>query len=98
MQYCSGNYSRISLVFPTSIDIVTAVYELFNSTDFVHHFVQTAKAVVVATGLAIVSGIALGTLIGYNEFVTEAIEPLLYYFSSILKTVSAPVDSVRCRT
>lgn len=84
-------FARLSLIFPSTVEILTATYSLLADGSLTHHFVTTATAVGTAIILAIVLGVSLGAIIGHNRFVAEAVEPLLYYFSSVPKIVLYPL-------
>jgi len=84
-------FADVSFIFPSLLDIGGEFGWLFQSGEIVPHIIETAYAVGIAVLLAGIFGIIGGSLIGSNEFVAEALEPLIYYFSSIPKIVLYPL-------
>lgn len=84
-------FARLELVFPSLLDIFGELYWLFASGEIYPHLAITAQQVGIAFALAVVVGVGGGTLLGTNQFVAEAVEPILYYFSSIPKIVLYPL-------
>lgn len=84
-------FARLTIVFPSLETIAGALVELLTTSEFYYHLAVTAQEVAVSFALAAVVGIVLGTALGANEFVAEAVEPLIYYFSTIPKIVLYPL-------
>jgi NitT/TauT family transport system permease protein len=84
-------FDRLEIVFPPLASIVGELYWLFASGEIYPHLAITAQQVLFAFLFAVVVGVGGGTLLGMNEFVAEAVEPILYYFSSIPKIVLYPL-------
>lgn len=84
-------FEQLDLVFPSVVSIVTELYLLFATGDILPHLSITAQAVGTAFVIATVVGVIGGTLIGTNKFLADAIEPILYYFSSVPKIVLYPL-------
>lgn len=84
-------FDRLEIVFPSLLNIAAELYWLFASGEIYPHLAVTAQEVAVAFLLAVVVGVGGGTLLGMNQFVAEAVEPILYYFSSIPKIVLYPL-------
>ncbi len=84
-------FDRLEIVFPSLVSIAAELYWLFASGEIYPHLSITAQQVGVAFAIAVVVGVGGGTLLGMNEFVAEAVEPILYYFSSIPKIVLYPL-------
>jgi NitT/TauT family transport system permease protein len=84
-------FDRLEIVFPSLVSIAAELYWLFASGEIYPHLSITGQQVGVAFAIAVVVGVGGGTLLGMNEFVAEAVEPILYYFSSIPKIVLYPL-------
>jgi ABC-type nitrate/sulfonate/bicarbonate transport system permease component len=84
-------YTRLAIVFPSLATIVVSLVELLTSREFYSHFALTAYEVAVSFALAAVVGIVGGTILGMNEFLADAMEPLIYYFSTVPKIVLYPL-------
>lgn len=84
-------FDRLEIVFPSLASIAGELYWLFASGEIYPHLSITAQQVGIAFLLAVVVGVGGGTLLGMNSFVAEAVEPILYYFSSIPKIVLYPL-------
>lgn len=84
-------FDRLEIVFPSLLTIAAELYWLFASGEIYPHLSITAQQVGVAFLIAVVVGVGGGTLLGMNQFVAEAVEPILYYFSSIPKIVLYPL-------
>jgi ABC-type nitrate/sulfonate/bicarbonate transport system permease component len=84
-------FDRLEIVFPSLLAISGELYWLFASGEIYPHLSITAQQVGIAFLIAIVVGVGGGTALGMNQFVAEAVEPILYYFSSIPKIVLYPL-------
>lgn len=84
-------FDRLEIVFPSLASIAAEFYWLFASGEIFPHLIVTGQEVAVAFLLAAVIGISGGSLLGTSEFVAQAVEPILYYFSSIPKIVLYPL-------
>jgi ABC-type nitrate/sulfonate/bicarbonate transport system permease component len=73
------------------VTILGALVELLTSSDFYFHALVTTQEVAVSFVLAAVIGIVGGTLVGSNAFVAKAVEPVIYYFSTVPKIVLYPL-------
>jgi ABC-type nitrate/sulfonate/bicarbonate transport system permease component len=84
-------FDRLEIVFPSLLAISGELYWLFASGEIYPHLLITAQQVGIAFLIAVVVGVGGGTALGMNQFVAEAVEPILYYFSSIPKIVLYPL-------
>lgn len=84
-------FARLAIVFPSLANIAGALVELLTTPDFYYHLAVTTQEVAISFALAAAIGIVFGTALGVNEFVAEAVEPLIYYFSTIPKIVLYPL-------
>lgn len=84
-------FARLELVFPSLAAIFGELYWLFASGEIYPHLIITAQQVGVAFVLAVIVGVGGGAALGTNEFVAKAVEPILYYFSSVPKIVLYPL-------
>ena len=84
-------FDRLDIVFPSLVTIFAALVELLTSNEFYFHAWITTQEVAVSFVLAAVIGIIGGTLLGSNEFVAKAVEPVIYYFSTVPKIVLYPL-------
>lgn len=84
-------FSRLKIVFPSLLTIASALGEVLTTPEFYYHLAVSTQEVAISFALAAVIGITFGTLLGTSEFVAEAVEPLIYYFSTIPKIVLYPL-------
>lgn len=84
-------FDRLTIVFPSTVEIARALIELLASSEFYGHLWITTQEVAIAFVLAAALGIAGGTIIGSSEFLAKAVEPIIYYFSTVPKIVLYPL-------
>jgi ABC-type nitrate/sulfonate/bicarbonate transport system permease component len=84
-------FDRLEIVFPSLVTIGAALVELITPGEFYYHIWITTQEVAVAFVLAAVIGILGGTIVGSNDFLAKAVEPIIYYFSTIPKIVLYPL-------
>lgn len=84
-------FARLEIVFPSLVTIAAALAELLTPGEFYFHLEITAQEVAIAFALAAIAGIGGGTVIGANEFLAKAVEPVIYYFSTVPKIVLYPL-------
>ena len=84
-------FAQLKIVFPTLVQITAALVELLTTGEFYYHLAVTIQEVAISFVLAAIIGITVGTVLGSNEFLAEAVEPLIYYFSTIPKIVLYPL-------
>lgn len=84
-------FERLAIVFPSVLTIAGALGEVLTTPDFYYHLAVSTQEVAISFALAAVIGITVGTLLGTSEFAAKAVEPLIYYFSTIPKIVLYPL-------
>lgn len=84
-------FSNLDFIFVPIQNIVSELVSLPFSSDFRPSFMTTVKEIAAAVVLAVIIGVPFGVLLGRNEFVAKAVEPLVFYFSSVPKIVIYPV-------
>lgn len=84
-------FDRLTIVFPSLANIAGALAELLASTEFYDHLWVTAQEVAISFVLAALVGIVGGTILGSSRFLAEAVEPIIYYFSTVPKIVLYPL-------
>lgn len=84
-------FAKLTIVFPSLITIAGALARVLTTGEFYYHLAVTTQEVAISFALAAVIGIVAGTAIGANEFVADAVEPLIYYFSTVPKIVLYPL-------
>lgn len=84
-------FAKLTIVFPSLATIGGALVGVLTTGEFYYHLAVTTQEVAVSFALAAVIGIAFGTAVGANEFVADAVEPLIYYFSTVPKIVLYPL-------
>ena len=84
-------FDRLTIVFPSLARIGAALVELLASPPFYDHLWVTTQEVAIAFALAAVAGILGGTVLGSSRFLADAVEPIIYYFSTVPKIVLYPL-------
>ena len=84
-------YSDLQLVFPSLYQIGTALVNLLLQPEFYHHLWVSAQEILLSFALASVIGITLGSIVGSSRFLANAVEPILYYFSTVPKIILYPM-------
>lgn len=84
-------FERLEIVFPSLQSIGAELVGLLLPGEFYYHVSVTAQEVAVSFALAAVIGIIGGTVIGASEFLAEAVEPIVYYISTVPKIVLYPL-------
>jgi NitT/TauT family transport system permease protein len=84
-------FARLQIVFPSLVTIASALATLLTTGGFYYHLAVSAQEVAISFVLAAVIGIVGGTALGANKFLADAVEPLIYYFSTIPKIVLYPL-------
>lgn len=84
-------FARLEIVFPSLVTIADALVELSTSSEFYYHFGVSAQEVGISFALAALVGIVGGTVVGASEFLAKAVEPVIYYFSTVPKIVLYPL-------
>jgi len=84
-------FPGLDIIFPSVIEVAEEFVWLFQSQTVYPHFVVTMQTVLIASTLAAVVGIIGGLSLGANKFAADAVEPLLYYFSSLPKITLYPL-------
>lgn len=67
-----------STALPSPVRIATSASTLLTDTSFLTHVSATARRTVIASLLAVPSGVVVGIAMGWDERVKEALSPLLY--------------------
>jgi ABC-type nitrate/sulfonate/bicarbonate transport system permease component len=84
-------FARLEIVFPSLLTIGEEVVGLLAPGEFYYHVSITTQEVAISFALAAVVGIVGGTLVGANEFLAKAVEPIIYYVSTVPKIVLYPL-------
>lgn len=84
-------FAELQIVFPSLVAIAGALVDLLMTGGFYYHLAVSAQEVAIAFVLAALIGIVGGTALGANEFLADAVEPIIYYFSTIPKIVIYPL-------
>lgn len=84
-------FARLEIVFPSLLTIGEEVVGLLAPGEFYYHVSVTTQEVAISFALAAVIGIVGGTLVGANEFLAKAVEPIIYYVSTVPKIVLYPL-------
>lgn len=84
-------YSDLDIVFPSLVSILGALWDLLLSAEFYRHLWVTSQEVAISFALASVVGIAVGSVLGSNEFLADVFEPIIYYFSTVPKIILYPL-------
>lgn len=84
-------FPQLDIIFPSLLLVAEEFIWLFNSGTIYPHLNTTLRTVLMAVLLAGVIGIIGGLSLGTNKFVSDAVEPLLYYFSSLPKITIYPL-------
>lgn len=84
-------FAKLKIVFPSLMTIAGALAEVLTTGEFYYDLAVTSQEVAISFALAAIIGIVAGTAIGANEFVADAVEPLIYYFSTVPKIVLYPL-------
>jgi NitT/TauT family transport system permease protein len=80
---------EIALRSPAETIAFTA--KLVGTEQFWAHFAETAKAFALALVIAILAGLGIGFLLGFNRFAGEVFEPILVALYSIPKITLYPI-------
>jgi ABC-type nitrate/sulfonate/bicarbonate transport system permease component len=78
-------------VVPSLVSIGRALYELLSDPSFYGHLYITFYEISVAMVIGVVSGIAVGILLGGSKLMQRAYEPFLYYLGPCPKIIFFPV-------
>jgi ABC-type nitrate/sulfonate/bicarbonate transport system permease component len=84
-------FDRLEIVFPSLARIGTALVGLLTSAEFYGHLWITTQEVAISFVLAALIGVVGGTILGSSEFLAAAVEPIIYYFSTVPKIVLYPL-------
>jgi ABC-type nitrate/sulfonate/bicarbonate transport system permease component len=84
-------FDRLTIVFPPLAEIARALVGLLGSGEFHGHFWITTQEVAISFALAAAIGILGGTALGSSDYVAKAVEPIIYYFSTVPKIVLYPL-------
>lgn len=84
-------FQGLDFIFPSTIEILAAGFDIVASGEIVEHAVITIQEVVIGFTLAATIGITFGAVLGANDYLGRAIEPLIYYISVVPKIVFYPI-------
>ena len=83
-----GKFAGIFVPLET---ILETTYLLLASGELVPHIIVTGKEVFWAFVIAFALGLIIGTVLGANQYLASAIEPIIYYISTVPKIVYYPL-------
>jgi NitT/TauT family transport system permease protein len=78
-------------VVPSLLSIARALADLLSHADFYDNLGVTAGEIGLALAIGGLSGLAVGILLGANQFLARAYEPYLYYLGPTPKIIFFPV-------
>ena len=78
-------------VVPSLLAIGSALAELFASADYYFHLSVTAAEIGTALAIGGLAGVAVGILLGANQFMSKAFESYLYYLGPTPKIIFFPI-------
>lgn len=84
-------FDRLEIVFPSLTRIAAALLGLLTSGPFYGHLWISTQEVAISFALAAVVGVVGGTILGSSRFLADAVEPVIYYFSTVPKIVLYPL-------
>lgn len=84
-------FDRLEIIFPSLLTIAVALVDLLTPGEFYFHFGISAQEVAISFVLAALVGIVGGTVVGASAFLARAVEPVIYYFSTVPKIVLYPL-------
>jgi NitT/TauT family transport system permease protein len=73
------------------LDTIVTTAQLLASSTFYPHLIETAKAFVVALGIAVSCGVLIGFTLGLYRFASDVAEPVLVALYSIPKITLYPI-------